>query len=301
MKIRSIRPTAKIRRKKPPVKLQATATRAASRRSRVEEYDDEEDYADYEAAEPNMKLSHAFIVVLLLHLIAVAGVFGFNSMKNRQNALAKISAEAAAGETAGAATVEAATTAGATAAANPAVGVAGPRSHQVVPGDTLTRIAARYETTIEAIEKANGLTADSILRVGQVLTLPERGAEPVAVAPARTAAAPATTATTETTATTAPTTTPVANTRTTVPSGATSAPASTASAPSAAAPASVAPAAAAPTAGESAEIYEVVAGDNPYSIARRLGVNYQDLLTLNAIDDPTKLQIGQKLKIPPPR
>jgi nucleoid-associated protein YgaU len=34
------------------------------------------------------------------------------------------------------------------------------------------------------------------------------------------------------------------------------------------------------------------------TIARHLHVNYDALLELNQIDDPRKLQIGQKLRIP---
>jgi LysM repeat protein len=44
--------------------------------------------------------------------------------------------------------------------------------------------------------------------------------------------------------------------------------------------------------------YKVEKGDNPYNIAKKFGISYQELLTLNGIDDPTKLQIGQSLKIP---
>jgi LysM repeat protein len=40
----------------------------------------EEDFDDY-GPEPNMKLSHAFMVVLLLHVVAVGGLYAFNSMK----------------------------------------------------------------------------------------------------------------------------------------------------------------------------------------------------------------------------
>jgi LysM repeat protein len=40
----------------------------------------EEEYDDY-GPEPNMKLSHAFMVVLLLHVVAVGGLYAFNSMK----------------------------------------------------------------------------------------------------------------------------------------------------------------------------------------------------------------------------
>ena len=47
-----------------------------------------------------------------------------------------------------------------------------------------------------------------------------------------------------------------------------------------------------------AKTYVVVKGDNPVSIARKLKVPYDDLMAANHIDDPHKLQIGQKLIIP---
>ena len=59
----------------------------------------------------------------------------------------------------------------------------------------------------------------------------------------------------------------------------------------AAAPASV------PTTAAS-DSYKVAKGDNPYNIAKKLGVNSQELLKLNGIEDQTKLQIGQVLKVP---
>jgi LysM repeat protein len=55
------------------------------------------------------------------------------------------------------------------------------------------------------------------------------------------------------------------------------------------------------TSGVSAEpgkTYLVVKGDNPVTIAKKLKVPYDDLLALNHIDDPHKLQIGQKLLVP---
>ncbi|MBA3543511.1 MAG: LysM peptidoglycan-binding domain-containing protein [Chthoniobacterales bacterium] len=51
---------------------------------------------------------------------------------------------------------------------------------------------------------------------------------------------------------------------------------------------------------DSGEIYTVVKGDNPVTIARHLHVSYDALLELNLITDPRKLQIGQKLHIPAP-
>jgi LysM repeat protein len=48
---------------------------------------DDYGHDDY-GPEPNMKLSHAFLVVLLLHVIAVGGLYAFNSMKaGRQSSL----------------------------------------------------------------------------------------------------------------------------------------------------------------------------------------------------------------------
>jgi LysM repeat protein len=49
---------------------------------------------------------------------------------------------------------------------------------------------------------------------------------------------------------------------------------------------------------DSGDIYVVAKGDNPVAIARKLKVSYEDLLRLNKIDDPKKLQIGQKLHVP---
>ncbi len=46
------------------------------------------------------------------------------------------------------------------------------------------------------------------------------------------------------------------------------------------------------------KVYMVVRGDNPVTIAKKLKVSYDDLLALNHIEDPRKLQIGQKLLIP---
>ena len=44
--------------------------------------------------------------------------------------------------------------------------------------------------------------------------------------------------------------------------------------------------------------YTVVKGDNLLTIAKKFHVKYDDLLKLNKIEDPKKLQIGQKLRIP---
>ena len=51
--------------------------------------------------------------------------------------------------------------------------------------------------------------------------------------------------------------------------------------------------------GECGETYTVEAGDSPFSIAEKCGVDVNDLQELNDIDDPTSLSVGQDLKMPP--
>jgi LysM repeat protein len=49
---------------------------------------------------------------------------------------------------------------------------------------------------------------------------------------------------------------------------------------------------------ESGKTYVVMKGDNPVTIAKKLKVSYDELIALNHIEDPRKLQIGQTLLIP---
>jgi LysM repeat protein len=63
----------------PAKKLRATATRRSLGAP------DEMDYE--EMSEPNMKLSRALLIVLVLHVVAVAGIIAFNAIKSRQPAM----------------------------------------------------------------------------------------------------------------------------------------------------------------------------------------------------------------------
>ena len=49
---------------------------------------------------------------------------------------------------------------------------------------------------------------------------------------------------------------------------------------------------------DSGQVHTVTKGENPERIAKKCGVSYTDLIKLNRIEDPTKLQIGQKLHLP---
>jgi len=263
-----------------PPKLKLKASVARTRRAPIVE--DEDDFLD--EPEPNMKLSHAFVVVLVLHVIAVAGVFAFNSIKARQADVfsatkddAKASAPALAQSTnetpatppdassdpsnggamqpAGDSSAPATTAATATPTPAPTA-AAGAKTHEMQPGDTLTKVATEYGVTVAALEQANNITDPKKIRAGVVLTIPAGGtAAPIPVTPVPQPAAPTATPTAETIA-------------------------------------------AAAKIKDSGQVYTVAKGDNPVRIAKKLKVPYADLMALNGNPDPRKLQIGQKLKIP---
>ncbi len=52
-------------------------------------------------------------------------------------------------------------------------------SYSVVPGDTLSIIAARYNISVQDLVAANNLANPSLIRAGQVLTIPAPGTHPV--------------------------------------------------------------------------------------------------------------------------
>ncbi len=114
-----------------------------------------------------MKFSHALMVVLALHVIAVGGVFAFNSIKAGQSSSAKAQPRVK--------IVPPRRRQLAQSKPSPAQGAnerkAG-KTHTVQAGDTLSRIAALYKTSVEAIEKENGITTYSMIRVGQILKIP---------------------------------------------------------------------------------------------------------------------------------
>lgn len=47
--------------------------------------------------------------------------------------------------------------------------------------------------------------------------------------------------------------------------------------------------------------YVVKRGDNPWSIAKAHGVSYDELIKINGLENPKKLQLNQVLKLPPKR
>ncbi len=110
-----------------------------------------EDYGGEE--EPNMKLSHAFMVVLVLHVDRRDRRLRIQLHQGRPDRCGQIHASGAVTESAIA--KEAVTTPVTTTAAAPAATLDGwkGKTHTVAANETLSRIATTYKTTIEAIGK----------------------------------------------------------------------------------------------------------------------------------------------------
>lgn len=156
---------------------------------------------DYgEMSEPNMKLSRALLIVLLLHVVAVSGIIAFNAIKTRQSSFAP-----------------------------------------VAPANTENNLAAKSVGSTINSDDSNPRSA-----------VVSRNAVKTSHSPLK----------------------PIAKDEHAKSSEDKRAPAS------------------------SGKEYTVVKGDNPVTIAKKLNVSYGDLVALNHIDDPRKLQIGQKLLIP---
>ena len=180
---KSVKPT-------PRKRLRAAAHRTAK-------YSEE----DSSSEEPNVRLSRAFVVVLLLHVVAVGGIFAFSALKDRQTGLS----------------------------------------------------AGKSERT----EPKNGKSSTA-----QPMAMRESGTQdkPGAKSEAQKI---------------------VDSSRLTTGNGAKSQPGG-----------------ASESATEGGKTYVVQKGDNPAGIAKKFKVSYAELLKTNNIEDPKKLQIGQRLLIP---
>jgi LysM repeat protein len=194
--------------------------------------------------EPNVKLSSAFVVVLILHIVAVGGIYLFNAIKAHQFAAADetvMQQPQTAPQVQPAAPIAATTTTQADAPPTPAANTpAVPEYYRVKSGDTIMRIATAYGVSAEALINLNHLEDLGGIHVGQELKLPS-GA--------------------------------------TMPSEAALTPRSL-------------------LVRDSGNYYTVKSGDTPVSIAHKLHVVYADLIQLNKIEDPKRLKIGSRLKVP---
>jgi LysM repeat protein len=138
------------------MKLQATAAR------RIRE-------ADY-TEEPNVKLSSAFVVVLVLHIVAVGGIYAFNAIKAHQPPPFEETDVAQPQQAMPAAAVQAADNP--SAEATPAAIPDATRACRVKSGDTLVKIASANGVSAMQIIELNNLRDQGGIHVGQELKLP---------------------------------------------------------------------------------------------------------------------------------
>lgn len=238
-------------------KLKASARRA-SRRNEIEDYEYDE--------EPNMKLSRAFVIVLLLHVVAVGGIFAFTAIKPSESEQVALDLGPSVEPTA----TPSELTRTSSEIRRPSQQESG--VHLVQAGENLTGIAALYGMRAADFRDANELPEEAVLQPGQRLRVPSQasgGAAPMDSAAIRDLQRTPGSEVVEALA------------RESRPSSEESATASSSG-----------------SGLQAGGTYKVQSGDNPYSIARKHGVSYQDLLNINNIDDPRRLQIGQELIIP---
>ncbi|HMG05985.1 MAG TPA: LysM peptidoglycan-binding domain-containing protein [Chthoniobacterales bacterium] len=170
------------------------------------------DDMDYEEmSEPNMKLSRALLIVLVLHVVAVAGIIAFNTIKSRQGPLplppvptksvsaaqttsvksdkpsVSVSSDQAATRKEDSIPVRVATKA--TTAkdekkterpkpteSTPAKTDSG-KTYVVAKGDTPVSIARKFKITSDALMAANNIEDSHKLKVGRTLTIPTKSAK----------------------------------------------------------------------------------------------------------------------------
>ena len=287
----------------------------------------EAEFEDY-GPEPNMKLSHAFLVVLMLHVIAVGGLYAFNSLK------ANKAAKAQASKTIPMAKVPAPADPAPEPSANRGPDAGEPKNQP--PQEKSPALVAKPSEGAKAL-RMNEVPASKGLATSQSL-LGKAAALVAGVSAGSTTklrAQNASPATPE-----VPAAAPVPTTYTVVAGDSMTRIASklgvaipelekvngltgssvlqvgqvlkvpeksvqTAGevagtqvpAPSPDAPQAVTNGAQ-PVSTAGMTEYTVVKGDNPYKIAKRFKVGFEELMKVNNISDPKKIQIGQKLLIP---
>ncbi len=243
----------------------------AERRLAANVVEEEDWYLDA----PDVKLPRIFGVVILLHILAVGGIFAFKMVdkassheivitKTRQNLESVVQEQKAI-----AAQVPATGAMDAAQARQPIPAPLRPdpskRQHQILVGEKLTDIAAMYHISPQALRTKNGIISDNELYPGRFLDIPEVNevvAKPVDQEATAVAAA-----------------VPVAKPIEKVAEKAAEKPAAQPVPPK-------------------AQSYVVKQGDTPWGIARQFNVPFNKLMSANGITNPQTLKIGQKLSIP---
>lgn len=131
-----------------------------------------------ELTEPSMKLSRALLVVLLLHVVAVAGIIAFNAIKTRQGSLPSSPTSStpgmASGETKPQTTVPNPSAAQKTTAKPPPKVVDSGKTYLVAKGDNPVTIAKKFKVSYDDLLALNHIDDPRRLKIGQKLLIPER-------------------------------------------------------------------------------------------------------------------------------
>ena len=157
----------KFRRKK----LRATAVRRPLRMTASAA-----DYGDL--AEPSMKLSRALLIVLLLHVVAVAGIIAFNAIKTHQASLPSGPTPASSGiaspDTKPQTTVLNPPALQKT-SAKPQIKVSDSgKTYVVAKGDNPVTIAKKFKVSYDDLIALNHIDDPRKLKIGQKLLIPEK-------------------------------------------------------------------------------------------------------------------------------
>jgi LysM repeat protein len=180
----------------PAKKLRATTAR------RSLGVPDEMDYE--EMSEPNMKLSRALLIVLVLHVVAVAGIIAFNAIKSRQAAIPPVSTVKAPAQTSLPKTVVS-SVASSDSTVKPREEIATPtkpavkeerkaipvkpiaenspkadnkKAYVVAKGDTPLSIAKKFKVPFDDLLATNKIDDPHKLKIGQKLVIPVNKTKP---------------------------------------------------------------------------------------------------------------------------
>jgi LysM repeat protein len=153
-------------------KLRATAVRRPLRIGAA-------DYNDL--AEPSMKLSRALLIVLLLHIVAVAGIIAFNAIKTHQSSLPSAPAATNSASVPPAAetkpqpptAVSSVATAKITQKSPPKVSDSG-KTYVVAKGDNPVTIAKKFKVPYDDLVALNHIDDPRKLKIGQKLSIPAK-------------------------------------------------------------------------------------------------------------------------------
>src|SRR5947208_1258049 len=130
-------------------------------------------------SEPNMKLSRALLIVLLLHVVAVAGIIAFNAIKTRQsafpsapstNSVAAATSEIKPPPTAA---VNSSAPAKTSQKSQPKVSDSG-KSYVVTKGDNPVTIAKKFKVPYDDLVALNHIDDPRKLKIGQRLLIPAK-------------------------------------------------------------------------------------------------------------------------------